>query len=180
METNRQNRNTNSSLEGPIKSRNTAKLEERLEKSESAIDKSFAENIAGYIAKHGMRDDTMALDVDSRTNTVYPIYSGNIRSKEDPDAIYTFSTSLRINNKHILMYLESGCKILNGVPAEYKLEVSRETNEMSTSPYWSGNSYEKVLTYSKTRGSDSLEIVNGDWRKSLENKLFALNSKKQE
>lgn len=93
--------NINSSLEGSIKSRNKAKLEERLEKSESAIDKSFVENIAGYIAKHGMRDDTMALDMDSRTNTVYPLYSGNLRNKEDHGAIYTFSTSLIVNNKYI-------------------------------------------------------------------------------
>ncbi len=167
--------NINSSLEGSIKSRNKAKLEERLEKSESAIDKSFVENIARYIAKHGMRDDTMALDMDSRTNTVYPLYSGNLRNKEDHGAIYTFSTSLIVNNKYILMSLESKCNILNGVPAEYKLEVSKETNEMSTSPYWSGYSYEKVLTYSKTKDNDSLEIANGDWRESLENKLSTLN-----
>ena len=175
MKTNMQNKNTDSSLEGPRKSLNRAKLEERLEKSDSEIDKSFAENIAGYIAKYGRRDDTMALDVDSRTNTVYPMYSGNLRSKENPDAIYTFSTSLIINSKYILMCLESRCNILNGVPAEYKLEVSRETNEMSTSPYWSGNYYKKVLTYSKTKDSDSLEIMNGDWRESLEKKLSTIN-----
>ena len=175
MKTNMQNKNIDSSLEGPGKSLNRAKLEERLEKSDSEIDKSFAENIAGHIAKYGMRDDTMALDVNSRTNTVYPIYSGNLRDKEDPDAIYTFSTSLIINSKHILMCLESRCNILNGVPDEYKLEVSRETNEMSTSPYWSGNYYKKVLTYSKTKDSDSLEIMNGDWRESLEKKLSTIN-----
>ena len=174
METNTQNKNTNSSLEGPGKSLNKSKLEERLERSESAIDKSFAENIARHIAKYGMRDDTMALDVNSYTNTVYPVYSGNFRDKENPGAIYTFSTSLIINHKYISMYLESKCKILNGVPDEYKLEVSRETDELSTSPYWSGNSFEKVLTYSKTKDNDGLEIMNGDWRKSLENELRRL------